>query len=314
MAQLGGTGVATNPQVGAVLARGNQIIAEGWHKRFGGPHAEVEAIAAAPVDTDFSQCTLYVSLEPCCHLNKKTPPCTDLILEKGIPHVVVGTLDPNPGVSGRGVETLRTAGVEVTIAAGELADAFQALIRPFRIQQRFKRPYITLKWAETANGNVGNRRNRLIISGLEAQRHSHYLRSLHQGIAVGAGTWRADAPRLDTRLYPGASPRKFVFSNPGSRLAVPAEVTVLDAGENWPELFTKLYTQEHIGNILIEGGPCIHQQLMDLGLWDELWIYRNPNLIAGDVPAARLPTAIQPEVVATLGNCVVLHTFAPWAQ
>jgi diaminohydroxyphosphoribosylaminopyrimidine deaminase/5-amino-6-(5-phosphoribosylamino)uracil reductase len=300
--------------VGAVLAQGDKIIAEGWHKRFGGPHAEVEALAAAPADTDFSECTLYVSLEPCCHRNKKTPPCTDLILEKGISHVVIGTPDPNPEVSGRGVETLRAAGVQVEVAEGAAAAGFRALIRPFRVRQQFRRPYITLKWAETANGNVGTRDNRLIISNLIAQRHSHSLRAQHQGIAVGAGTWLADAPQLDTRLYPGPTPRRFVITHAESNLAVPETVALLHPGGNWPELFKKLYTQEHIGSLLVEGGPRIHQQLLDLGLWDELYIYHNPDLITGDIPAARLPAGIQPEAVAPLGNCVVLHTFAPWAQ
>jgi diaminohydroxyphosphoribosylaminopyrimidine deaminase / 5-amino-6-(5-phosphoribosylamino)uracil reductase len=161
LAMRGRGRVEPNPMVGCVIVRDGRVIGEGFHEQFGGPHAEVNALAACTESTEGA--TAYVTLEPCCHTNKKTPPCTPRVIEAKLGRVVVGSVDPNPDVNGRGLDQLRAAGIQVT--QGVLDESAKQLLAPFIARVVYDRPYVTLKWAETADGKVaGAAGQRLNIS------------------------------------------------------------------------------------------------------------------------------------------------------
>lgn len=199
LAERGWGKVSPNPMVGAVLVRDGVVVAEGWHAIFGGAHAErmlFEGLGTG-LNEDFSDCILYVTLEPCAHFGK-TPPCANLILEKGVGAVVVGVLDPNPKVSGLGVEILRAAGVEVLL--GILADECRRLNGSFWVNQVLGRSAVVSKWAETGDGFMGRVSDeRVLISGEESGRWVHHLRSGMDAILVGVNTWNSDLPKLNVR-------------------------------------------------------------------------------------------------------------------
>ena len=199
LAERGWGKVSPNPMVGAVLVRGGEVLGEGWHAIFGGAHAErmlFEGLGTG-LNEDFSDCILYVTLEPCAHFGK-TPPCANLILEKGVGAVVVGVLDPNPKVSGLGVEILRAAGVEVLL--GILADECRRLNGSFWVNQVLGRSAVVSKWAETGDGFMGRVSDeRVLISGEESGRWVHHLRSGMDAILVGVNTWNSDLPKLNVR-------------------------------------------------------------------------------------------------------------------
>src|SRR3954451_12564544 len=197
--------VEPNPMVGCVIVgRDGRVIGEGFHEQFGGPHAEPNALAAcARAGESPAGATAYVTLEPCCHTNKKTPPCAPRLIEARLARVVVGCLDPNPAVNGKGIATLRAAGIEVV--GPVLEPEAKQLIAPFLATTTLGRPYVTLKWAESADGKVagpGGRRTQ-ISNGL-SMRLVHELRSRCEGIVVGINTVLADAPLLTARRV-GAS-------------------------------------------------------------------------------------------------------------
>ncbi|MCX6176763.1 MAG: bifunctional diaminohydroxyphosphoribosylaminopyrimidine deaminase/5-amino-6-(5-phosphoribosylamino)uracil reductase RibD [Bacteroidetes bacterium] len=199
LAERGWGRVSPNPMVGAVLVRGGDVLGEGWHAIFGGAHAErmlFEGLGTG-LNEDFSDCILYVTLEPCAHFGK-TPPCANLILEKGVGAVVVGVLDPNPKVSGLGVEILRAAGVEVLL--GVLAEECRRLNGSFWVNQVLGRSAVVSKWAETGDGFMGRVSDeRVLISGQESGRWVHHLRSGMDAILVGVNTWNSDLPKLNVR-------------------------------------------------------------------------------------------------------------------
>jgi len=313
LARLGGTAVQPNPQVGAVLVAGGVIVAEGWHQRYGGPHAEVEALAQVSDPDLLRRSTLYVSLEPCCHTRKQTPPCTELILAKGIRRVVVGCLDPNPEVSGGGVARLRSQGVQVDVWPDPTP--YHDILRPFAVNQLQHRPYIILKWAETADGFIGHSSGqRLHISGPHAQTFGHSLRARCRYILVGGRTARADLPRLDNRLAPGPSPHRLIITQSGTLPALPpnpAGTTVIGPGTKaqladndynyWaippelqgmplPELLSWLWAEHRVATLMIEGGRHLLQQMLDAGVWDEAYRLVSRQITGGDV-AAPLPQA-----------------------
>ena len=192
--------VSPNPMVGAVLVRDGVVLAEGWHAVFGGPHAErmlFEGLEADKQNKNFSDCILYVSLEPCAHFGK-TPPCANLILEKGVGHVVVGVLDPNPLVSGKGVALLRAAGVAVMV--GVLEEECRGLNRMFWVNQVLGRAAVIAKWAESVDGYIGSgNEERVMISGPAANAWVHGLRAGVDAILVGVNTWNLDRPKLTVR-------------------------------------------------------------------------------------------------------------------
>ena len=214
LARLGAGSVSPNPMVGAVLVHKDRIIGEGWHQQYGGAHAEVNALrSVAGADRHLiPHSTLYCSLEPCFHQGK-TPPCVDLILENKIHRVVVSNTDPNPLVAGQGLEKLRAAGVAVE--SGILEAEGRDLNRAFFTWINKKRPYIILKWAQSADGFLARRGKQTPISGPLAQRLVHRWRSEADAILVGATTARIDNPRLDNRLYFGKSPLRIALDFSG---------------------------------------------------------------------------------------------------
>jgi diaminohydroxyphosphoribosylaminopyrimidine deaminase/5-amino-6-(5-phosphoribosylamino)uracil reductase len=210
-----------NPMVGAVIVRDGEVIGRGYHRRFGGPHAEINAIRDAA--GDIARATLYVTLEPCCHRGKKTPPCLDTLLEHNLERVVVGTADPNPRVSGKSIDALRERGIETRV--GVLAGECERLNEVYFKFIRTGIPFVTLKWAQTLDGRTaaatGDSR---WISSEASLRYAHRLRSLHDAVLVGIGTVLADNPRLTVRLVRGRNPTRVIAD---SRLRVPLSAAVL---------------------------------------------------------------------------------------
>ncbi len=334
LARLGGRHVFPNPCVGSVIVHDGHIIGEGWHQQVGGPHAEVNAVHSVKERTLLSQATLYVNLEP-CSTHGRTPPCADLILESGIPRVVIGCMDPNPQVAGRGIKKLREAGVEVVLA--EDPQPFIDLNKRFFVNQLLKRPYISLKWAQSANGQIASHHTdgqlkAVTITGYEARCLTHRLRAEHQAILVGRNTAAIDDPLLNNRHYYGGQPLRLVLDRHGklseslrlfhsppdpvwlltenSRQALPPHVEV-KIFSPWPDsltlLFQKLYQELGVCSILVEGGQEIHEQCLAEELFDELFVYQGNTAIMQGYPAARVPTGLSWPQPQSLGADHLWH-------
>lgn len=259
LARLGEIGAHPNPMVGAVIVDPDgKIIGEGYHRKCGEAHAEVNAIADAERrGADLTDSTIYVTLEPCSHWGK-TPPCSLLIIEKRIPRVVIGCVDPFAKVCGRGIEMLREAGIEVELAPEEIAAECRDLNRRFFTAHTLRRPYVALKWAETADGFVDRLRTPaeqpLAISTAAGRIAVHRYRSTFDAIAVGSGTETMDRPRLDARLWPGGRTPQRVHIN---------------SAEPLDQQLTRLY-ESGITSLLIEGGPTLQRSFIDAGIVDEI--------------------------------------------
>src|ERR687884_421248 len=227
--------VSPNPLVGAVIVRDGEVLGEGWHDEYGGPHAEVNAIRAAG-GADLRGATLYVSLEPCCH-HGRTPPCTDAIVEAGIKRVVVGSDDPTAKAAGRGLGILRDEGIAVELADGQVARDALLLNQPFRKHARTGRPLVLAKWAMTLDGKVATRSgDSRWISGDASRRRVHHWRAEVDAVAVGIGTALHDDPLLTARIEAvPRQPRRVVFDSEAQlpldsavvRSAAEAPVTVV---------------------------------------------------------------------------------------
>lgn len=303
LALLGRHGAAPNPLVGSVLVHENRVIGEGWHHRYGEAHAEVNCLSSvAPQDRHLiEQSTLYVSLEPCAHFGK-TPPCAHLILEHHIPRVVAGCRDPFAQVNGRGIEILQNAGVEVT--AGVLEQECRELNKRFFCFHTDHRPYVVLKWAQTADGKIANEDySRVLISNAQSNRLVHKWRSGEMAILVGTNTALFDDPELTTRLWPGANPVRLVVDMdlrlPSSLKLFNGEVKTIvfnlhRHGEkenlHWyqvtedvslvHQVLNALY-QLKLQSVMVEGGACLLQSFIDENLWDEARIITNGQLVLG---------------------------------
>lgn len=277
-----------NPLVGAVVVRGGEVVGEGWHERHGGPHAEVNALRAA--GDRARGATLYVSLEPCTH-HGTTPPCVDAILEAGVGRVVVGVRDPNPNVTGGGVERLRDAGVDVEVVVGEAARRARDLNAGYLSVHERGRPWVIYKAAVTLDGRM-TVPGQQWVSGEESRRRVHELRAWVDAVAVGMGTARADAPRLDARgVDAPKQPRRIVFGRgplpEGSKLE-------LRSGPLEDEL--RALAQEGVQTLLLEGGATLAASFFAADLIDKLVVFVAPTL-AGDGPT----------LVAGLGSPLALR-------
>ena len=226
LARNGQQNAKPNPMVGAVIVVNQTIIGEGYHVRCGQGHAEVNAFASVSAKDEklLSEATMYVSLEPCSHYGK-TPPCADLIIKKGVKRVVVGCVDEFAEVQGRGIQKLRDAGIEVTV--GVLEDACKALNRRFFTYHRLQRPYIILKWAQTANGFIDDHGQALAISTPFTQMLSHKLRAEEDAILVGRVTDDREHPQLTVRQWAGPNPKKPCMPTISSRSLWKAVVKLL---------------------------------------------------------------------------------------
>lgn len=281
LARAGLGHTSPNPMVGAVIAAPDgRIIGEGWHRHFGGPHAEVNAVRSVR-EADFAllpQSTIYVTLEPCSHYGK-TPPCAKMLCECRFRRVVIAAGDPNPKVSGRGVRMLRDAGI--TVDEGLMEKEARELNRAFMTSQILRRPFVTLKWAQSADGFMDARRS----YGEGAYRFSipltsqlvHWRRALHDAIAVGARTVLADRPRLDVRLIEGQSPRPVVFDrhcliSPACLSQMRSDAIVIDSDEPLADVMHRLYADFGISSLLVEGGAGLLRSFLAAGLWDEAWV------------------------------------------
>lgn len=284
LARMGEIGAHPNPMVGAVIVGPDgQIFGEGYHQTCGQAHAEVNAVRAAE-GADLTDATIYVTLEPCAHWGK-TPPCAQLLIDRKIPRVVVGTVDPFAKVHGKGIQMLREAGAEVEILTGKIADECRWLNRRFFTAHTLSRPYIALKWARTADGFVDYDRKvesgewradsiPLKLSTAATQTAMHRYRSTFDAIAVGSNTLHLDRPRLDARLWPGGrNPQRVEFHR----------------GDLVPQL-AELYCQG-ISSLLVEGGPTLQQAFFNAGLWDEVRIETSPQPIGTGIPAPTLPSS-----------------------
>ncbi|MBO4362473.1 MAG: bifunctional diaminohydroxyphosphoribosylaminopyrimidine deaminase/5-amino-6-(5-phosphoribosylamino)uracil reductase RibD [Paludibacteraceae bacterium] len=297
--------VAPNPMVGAVLVNpaDDTVFAEGWHKQFGQAHAEVECFRAADrrmaglspdeVSAMYGGLTLYVSLEPCSHYGK-TPPCADLIISKGVRRVVVGCLDPNPQVAGRGVQKLRDAGIEVTVGVEE--QACRELNKRFLCLHENHRPYVILKWAQTADGFVDTIRKDgtpLVISTPVTKQLVHKMRAENMAIMVGTRTALLDNPGLLTTRWPGRNPVRVVVDRhhripKDAKIFSPdAPTIVYDKQTDWPYILDDLASRG-IHSILVEGGPTLLNHILESDIWDEMHIEVSPVTIGEGVPAPQV--------------------------
>lgn len=305
LAAHGELDASPNPMVGAVIVDASgRIIGEGWHRRCGEGHAEVNAVASVADQEALKDSTMYVTLEPCSHYGK-TPPCAELIVRTGIPRVVIGTLDPFAKVSGRGVARLREAGVEVEV--GMLEKECQELNRKFMTAHRCRRPYVTLKWAQSADGFIDGHVSTPLNSMLV-----HKLRATHDAILVGSGTALADNPALDTRLYAGKSPVKVVLDRRGRvgndlRMFSEGETVVMRDYSSLADAMERLY-ERGITSVLVEGGATLHRSFIEDNLWDEIRIEVSPDDIHGQVRAAELPeTDIIPNIMTVDGHRIITY-------
>jgi diaminohydroxyphosphoribosylaminopyrimidine deaminase/5-amino-6-(5-phosphoribosylamino)uracil reductase len=295
LAKRGWGKVSPNPMVGSVLVRNGRALAEGWHDVFGGPHAERMLFDGWDDGSDLSDCILYVSLEPCSHFGK-TPPCANLILEKGVGTVVVGVLDPNPQVSGRGVELLRSSGVEVVV--GILEEECRQLNWSFWVNQRLGRAAVMAKWAETSDGFMGSGTlDRVKISGEASGLWVMKMRAGMDAILVGANTWKLDRPRLNVRgkvVMDGLEidykqPVRIVLDRSGSGEVYEENVKdgvgllwVLDGFSEVRTLLEWLYMEKGIGVVMVEGGAKVLEAFFKEDCVDRVDVLRNEGMMLGD--------------------------------
>ncbi|MFN7775747.1 bifunctional diaminohydroxyphosphoribosylaminopyrimidine deaminase/5-amino-6-(5-phosphoribosylamino)uracil reductase RibD [Flavobacterium sp.] len=300
-----------NPMVGSVIVQNDRIIGEGWHRKAGEPHAEVIAVRSVKNPELLKEATIYVSLEPCNHFGK-TPPCSDLILEKGIPTVVVGTVDPFAAVAGRGIQKLREAGR--TVGVGVLERECQSLNRRFFTFHNEHRPYILLKWAQTADGFIAplekEAQKPVWISNAYARQKVHQWRSEEQAILVGTKTVVDDNPQLNTREWFGNAPVRIVLDREGkidpsyrvldgtqpTLVITEAKKSLLDnrvAYQNCifdgslPQQIARILYQKGLQSVIIEGGAKTLQLFIDAGLWDEARVFESAEQWGQGIPAPR---------------------------
>lgn len=304
LAQNGFCNAAPNPMVGAVIVCDGKIIGEGYHVRCGEAHAEVNAIRSVKDTSLLKHSTIYVSLEPCSH-HGKTPPCADLIIEKRIPRIVIGCQDPFSKVAGRGIQKLKDAGREVIV--GVLENECRYLIRRFITFHTLHRPYITLKWAESADGFIDLFRNEgspVILSNPLTSMLVHKKRAEHAAILVGTRTAELDNPSLNVRNWYGRPPVRLVIDR---KLSLPATLHLFDGSvptlvftehshnplpnveylpinfeqDILPQIMQVLY-ERNLQSLLVEGGSTLLQSFIDTNLWDEAFVEESPiHLISG---------------------------------
>lgn len=273
-----------NPLVGCVIVKHGEVLAEGFHFKAGQAHAERDAINNA--NGSVSGATLYVNLEPCCHSNKRTPPCAHLLIAEGIKTVVIANQDPHPEVSGRGITMLREAGIEVITDV--LAQEGELLNEVFFHNQRTQKPFVHLKLASTLDGKIAmSNGESQWITGQAARQHGHQLRAEHMAIAVGAQTIRQDNSRLTVRLpsYTGAHPIRLIFSHSGN-LPESAHVfndeysarTRIYGNRPLSDVLDELY-QQGIVNILLEGGAGLASAFLADGYVQRISHYLNPSYL-----------------------------------
>lgn len=300
-----------NPMVGAVIVLDGNIIGEGWHQKAGTPHAEVHAVRSVSNHEVLKDATIYVSLEPCSH-HGRTPPCADLIIEKGFKKVVVAALDPNPIVGGRGIERIRNAGIEVEV--GVLEAESKWLNRRFFTVQEKKRPHVILKWAQSQNDFIApthrEQTGPVWISSKWSKQWVHKLRAQEQAILVGTQTALDDDPSLTTRNWQGPNPLRvlidrkrlvpetaqilnedaptLIFTEHPSSKDTSYEMLDANFESNLPQQILKTLYERGVQSLIVEGGQKTLQGFIDLDLWDEAYRITGPIEFVSGVSAPRL--------------------------
>ena len=302
-----------NPLVGSVIVHNGKIIGEGWHKKAGEPHAEVHAVNSVKDRSLLKEATIYVSLEPCSHFGK-TPPCCDLIIANKIPNVVIGTIDPFAKVAGNGIKKLVESGKNVTI--GVLEEECNELNKRFFTFHQKKRPYIILKWAETADGFIApiskTEKSPVWITNSYSRQLVHKWRTEEQAILVGTNTVLEDNPKLDARDFKGNNPIRIVWDKSNKitekfhvkNEIIPTffltEIKILTEKQNiyykntiFDTLLAKrtldvLY-EENIQSVIVEGGSQTLQTFIDANLWDEARVFVSENSFNEGVISPKLP-------------------------
>jgi diaminohydroxyphosphoribosylaminopyrimidine deaminase / 5-amino-6-(5-phosphoribosylamino)uracil reductase len=302
-----------NPLVGSVIVHNGKIIGEGWHKKAGEPHAEVHAVNSVKDKSLLKEATIYVSLEPCSHFGK-TPPCCDLIIANKIPNVVIGTIDPFAKVAGNGIKKLVESGKNVTI--GVLEDECNELNKRFFTFHQKKRPYIILKWAETADGFIApisrEEKNPVWITNSYSRQLVHKWRTEEQAILVGTNTVLEDNPKLDARDFKGNNPIRIVWDK-SNKITKEFHIKngiiptfFLTESKNLTEkqniyykntIFDTLLAkrtldvlyEENIQSVIVEGGSQTLQTFIDANLWDEARVFVSENTFNEGVIAPKLP-------------------------
>ena len=282
-----------NPSVGAVIvAADGRIIGEGYTSAYGGAHGEVNAFASVKPENEhlLKESTIYVSLEPCSH-HGKTPPCCDLIIRKGVKRVVCGCVDPFSQVQGRGIKRIREAGIEVVV--GVLEKECIASNKRFITFNTHQRPYIILKWAQTADGFIGRitsdrkQKESLAISTPFTKMLVHKLRAENDAILIGRGTFETDKPQLNVREWTGTNPERLLLSASMAKESNQPEGWKVFA--NIHDALAHLY-KEKKQSLIVEGGAETLKQFIAKNLWDEIRVETNPNLaVEQGVAAPEIP-------------------------
>ena len=296
LAVLGAGHVSPNPMVGCVIVYDNKIIGEGWHKQYGGPHAEVNAVSSVSDTTLLRNSTVYVTLEPCSHFGK-TPPCSDMLIEYSVRKIVVANIDTNPIVNGGGLQRLRAAGVDVV--TGVLDKLGRELNKRFFTFVERKRPYIILKWAETADGFIARKNfDSKWISDEFSRQMVHKMRAHEDAVLVGMRTAQLDDPQLSVREWTGRNPKRIVidrFLKLNEKLNVfdgtqetlvynvlrhaespNLSLVKVDQDNFLMNLVQDLY-KKNIQSVIVEGGSQTLEAFISAGLWDEAFIFISPQ-------------------------------------
>jgi len=315
-----------NPLVGSVLVYNNLIIGEGWHYKAGKAHAEVHAITNSKTNTNalkilqttaitshqqlLEKASLYVSLEPCSHTGK-TPPCADLIITSGIKNVIIGCVDPNPKVAGKGILKLQNAGCKIT--QGVLEEQCKTLNKRFFTFQNKKRPFVFLKWAQTTDGYIApitkDKKQPVWISNIYSRQQVHQLRAQEQGIVIGTKTALVDSPSLTTRQWAGTSPTRLVIDK---NLKIPKTAAIFndkaptiiitqvkqETKHNTPIIYEYINFEKNLAaqicviaqkhnlqSIIIEGGTKTLQTFIDEDIWDQAHVYTGKMSLENGIKA-----------------------------
>lgn len=310
LARLGAGAVSPNPMVGCIIVHEGKIIGEGWHQKYGEAHAEVNAVNSVLDKSMLSNSEVYVTLEPCSHFGK-TPPCADLLIKHQVKKVYICNHDSNPQVGGKGIERLRQAGIEVEI--GLLESVGRELNKRFFTFIEKNRPFIILKWAETADGFIAKQNYEAVqITNLLSRRFVHKMRSREDAIMVGTHTARCDNPKLNTRFWTGKNAIRVIIDK---QLILPQNLHLFDnsqtticfnysideqignnifikipANISLEEFIIKELYQRKIQSVIIEGGTILLQKFMDLGLYDEAVILKSQKFLGNGITAPNMDT------------------------
>lgn len=330
LAKRGAGNVAPNPMVGCVIVHDGVVIGEGWHRNYGGPHAEVHAIQSVSDKSLLKQSELYVTLEPCSHFGK-TPPCADLIVDSKIPRVYVANLDPNPLVAGKGIEKLRAVGIELKV--GLCHDEAAWMNRRFLTFMQNQRPYIRLKWAMSSDGFMDKLRSAdekgsFRISGDEARRISHRWRTEESAILIGSRTALVDNPELTSRFWPGKSPicvlidpslkvpkdaklfhqdrLTLVYNRLIEKATTNAQFVKIEGVDLLQEILKDLFERK-IQSVLVEGGAQTLQSFINQNCWDEISVFQSNQTLGDGLKAPTFQSEISE--IEMVGNDKLISYF-----